>query len=153
MKLSAANGRLNAFPRIHQSSRAVVAMPKVLQVLCCKGNEFPLTSRLNFSLFLPQLTQPMPGRLTLINCSLNYLGCAVECNVLQRHQLPAALEISHTDRRLPLCDSSLAFGVATYLPQSLSSTFPPCNQLPAPPGLFPHLLLVHKPLCAGFLDV
>lgn len=60
-------------PRIRQSSRAVVAMRKVVQVLCCKGNEFPLTSCLNFSLFLPQLTQPVPGRLTLINCSLNYL--------------------------------------------------------------------------------
>lgn len=36
-------------------------------------NESPLTSCLNFSLFLPQLTQPVPGRLTLINCSLNYL--------------------------------------------------------------------------------
>lgn len=72
--------------------------------------------------------------------------------------MTAALEISHTDGRLALWDSSLAFGVGTDLSKSLSSTFPPCNQLgdhflqPAPPGFSPDLLLVHKPLRALVSD-
>lgn len=64
---------VNAFPGTRRSSRAVVAMPKVLQVLSCKGMSFlsPLASTFPFS--CPGSTQPGPGRLILINCSLNYL--------------------------------------------------------------------------------
>lgn len=58
---------VNTFPRIRQSCgcHAEGAAGAVLQ-----RNEFPLTSCLNFSLFLPRLTQPEPGRLTLINCAV-----------------------------------------------------------------------------------
>lgn len=92
---------------------------KVLQVLCCKGMSLlsPLASTFPFS--CPSSPNPCLADWLWLIALLITFCCAVEHNVLQRHQesqqLTAALEISNTDRRLALQDSSVAFGLLTHL--------------------------------------
>lgn len=98
---------------------AAVAMPKVLQVLRCKGMSLlsPLASTFPFS--CPSSPNPCLADWLWLIAHLITFCCAVEHNVLQRRQesqqLTAALEISNTDRRLALWDSSVASGLLTHL--------------------------------------